>query len=274
MIGSNQRFLVALASLLLAVLPVFPAAAQSSDDVAAGRQAYAKAKSAAERDKAALDLGALLLARGNHGTAQMLGDSASDAGDVMDLTGMADLIEAEGLFRSVATGGGEQAARGGAGLIAALLAQGAGRDQDARNEIQRLRQRGPEAETVLCMAMQSLLPGDEAERPTVADLLNGRMQPLASGAPYLPSLKVAKPEVLTHQPPKFPSHESPVGGVVVAAVIDPQGHVAAPIVLDPGPGHMAPPVVAAIRGWTFRPALLDGKPVSLCYTLTMNFGHP
>jgi Gram-negative bacterial TonB protein C-terminal len=279
MAGIRQRTSI-FACVFLAVLAAVPAAAGGGDDVAAARQAYAKAGDAADRERAAMDLAVLLLARANHRTAQMAGDAASHAAEAVNPAAKSDLSEAEGLFRGVATGGGSRAEKGEAGLLAVLVTQGAGRDQDTKDEIQRLRQRDPLADSVLCLAMESLLPADKEAQSTVADMINERMQALAPGASYLlPSNRVSKPEALTHPAPE-PSarHERPTPGVaVVQVLIDPQGHVAAPLVLEPGSGQQAARTLTAFKNWTFRPGLLDGKPVSVCYKLTTTinvmYGH-
>ncbi len=43
------------------------------------------------------------------------------------------------------------------------------------------------------------------------------------------------------------------------------------LVLGPGPFSLADAAAKALRSWTYRPALLDGKPVPVCSHLVISF---
>ena len=61
------------------------------------------------------------------------------------------------------------------------------------------------------------------------------------------------------------------GHVLFQAVIDSEGHVADLLVLEPGPFTLTDAAAKTVRGWTFRPALLDDKPVPVCYQPGIGF---
>ncbi|HVT56798.1 MAG TPA: energy transducer TonB [Thermoanaerobaculia bacterium] len=61
------------------------------------------------------------------------------------------------------------------------------------------------------------------------------------------------------------------GVVIVEGVIDTHGCVADEKVLKGLPMGLDEATVAAVQGWVFEPATLDGKPVRVYYTLTINF---
>jgi TonB family protein len=62
------------------------------------------------------------------------------------------------------------------------------------------------------------------------------------------------------------------GALVVRVVVDAQGRVRSPEVIEklstPGLSYAA---LIALRGWKFEPATLDGKPIPVYYTLTVNY---
>jgi TonB family protein len=62
-----------------------------------------------------------------------------------------------------------------------------------------------------------------------------------------------------------------MGIVIVEAIIDEKGNVANARVLRGLPLGLDQAVLDAIRTWKFKPAALEGKPVKVYYTLTVNF---
>ncbi|MCB1008712.1 MAG: energy transducer TonB [Acidobacteria bacterium] len=61
------------------------------------------------------------------------------------------------------------------------------------------------------------------------------------------------------------------GVVIVQAIIDKQGNVTNVKVLKGLPMGLEEAAVDAIKQWKFRPATLNGKPVTVYYNLTVNF---
>ncbi len=75
--------------------------------------------------------------------------------------------------------------------------------------------------------------------------------------------------------PKYPEAMRQKGRevlVILALVIDQQGRVSNPTILkSDGAPTMVLAALEAVRRWQFEPALLDGKPVKVFYTLTINY---
>jgi TonB family protein len=61
------------------------------------------------------------------------------------------------------------------------------------------------------------------------------------------------------------------GVVIVEAVIDQQGCVTNAHVLKGLPAGLDRAAVRAVMNWVFEPATLEGSPVRVYYTLTVNF---
>lgn len=84
---------------------------------------------------------------------------------------------------------------------------------------------------------------------------------------------VERPKKISGKAPVYPDswRRNCLGGkAVIAAVIDEQGKVRTPAVLE-GSAPAAYTSMEALRSWRFRPAMLEGKPVRVFYTLTINF---
>ncbi len=81
-----------------------------------------------------------------------------------------------------------------------------------------------------------------------------------------------RPVIIHHHGPSYLS--SGEGGVVIVeAVIDQDGCTRQVKILR-GVGKEADAAaLEAVRQWVFRPATLEGKPVSVHYVLTVNFSH-
>jgi TonB family protein len=95
-----------------------------------------------------------------------------------------------------------------------------------------------------------------------------------SGSPYRVGGNVTRPEKIAGDPPQYTVEARMAGvqGVVILeAVIDEQGDVTEVRVLKGQPSGLDQSAVDAVRTWKFRPATLDGKPVPVYYTLTVNF---
>ena len=61
------------------------------------------------------------------------------------------------------------------------------------------------------------------------------------------------------------------GKVILEAVIDKQGKVQCPWILEDLPLGLGDAAVAAVEQWQFQPATLDGEPVNVEYTFTVGF---
>ena len=260
-----------------------PAPAQGRDDgLAVARRTYASAAAgSAERHEAALNLGILLLHSAtnhpphppaNHRTSTPAPDGAAPSTP----SARDELTEAETLFREVVAEGGHGADQGEGGLIATMLARGPSGAADANGELQRLQQSGRGTGPLLCVAMRDLQLVSRDRDATLAagDLLNDHVHAFLPAAPYVVSARVSRPRGLSTPMPKYPeearTHELS-GFVVFQAVIDREGKVADVLVLKPGPFSLTAPATKALRGWTYRPALLDGKPVPVCVQPAIRF---
>ncbi len=85
-------------------------------------------------------------------------------------------------------------------------------------------------------------------------------------------------QILTKQIPQIPTEalkDRPSGTMVIAIVVDPTGHVVKSSVIS-GAEVLRPYCLDAINQWTFRPFLLDGRPVFVQTTVTthMHFSTP
>jgi protein TonB len=101
---------------------------------------------------------------------------------------------------------------------------------------------------------------------------NGK-QPAAPEAP-LPvggDVKVAK--LISSVAPVYPilaKNQHVSGNVVIDALIDETGHVTTVKVIS-GPALLHQAAMAAVRQWKYQPASLDGKPVSMHLSVTLQF---
>jgi TonB family protein len=88
---------------------------------------------------------------------------------------------------------------------------------------------------------------------------------------------VTPPRAVHKTQPQYPPEAKQAGteGVVVLrTTIDERGVVVDVQVLRGAPDGLTEAAVEAVRQWRFEPALLDGKPVSVFYNLTINFRLP
>jgi protein TonB len=101
---------------------------------------------------------------------------------------------------------------------------------------------------------------------------NGK-QPVAPEVP-LPvggDVKVAK--LISSVAPVYPilaKNQHVSGNVLIDALIDETGHVTTMKVIS-GPALLHQAAMAAVRQWKYQPASLDGKPVSMHLTVTLQF---
>jgi protein TonB len=85
---------------------------------------------------------------------------------------------------------------------------------------------------------------------------------------------VVKPEVLARVEPVYTeiARRARIQGVVIVeTIIDPSGRVTDARVLKSLPMGLSESAVDAVRQWRFKPATLDGRAVSVYFTLTVKF---
>jgi TonB family protein len=97
----------------------------------------------------------------------------------------------------------------------------------------------------------------------------------AGGKPVKVAGDVKRPEALSTAAPVYPESakkDKVEGKVVVDCVIDEQGRLNDPkVATSSGNADLDQAALAAVSKWTFHPATLEGKPVAVTYTLTINF---
>ncbi|HEX7182596.1 MAG TPA: TonB family protein, partial [Thermoanaerobaculia bacterium] len=85
---------------------------------------------------------------------------------------------------------------------------------------------------------------------------------------------VKRPEMLSGAQPRYSETARRAriqGTVILEAVIDQKGRVTDLRVLKSLPMGLDQSALDAVREWRFRPATLEGRPVKVYYTLTVNF---
>lgn len=97
----------------------------------------------------------------------------------------------------------------------------------------------------------------------------------ADEAPLRVGGNVARPEKISAPPPAYtePARKARLQGVVIVeAIIDTQGNVADARILRGMPLGLDRAALDAVEKWKFKPATtLEGKPVKVYYTLTVDF---
>jgi TonB family protein len=98
--------------------------------------------------------------------------------------------------------------------------------------------------------------------------------PLPTGQPYRVEGNVTRPEKISGSPPVYTieARKARITGVVILeAIIDEQGNVTDVKVLQGLPMGLDQAALEAVKNWKFKPATLDGQPVKVYYTLTVNY---
>lgn len=98
-------------------------------------------------------------------------------------------------------------------------------------------------------------------------------QPAAPAAPVVVGGDVKQAKLISSMPPVYPAlaktqHVS--GDVTVDALIDANGRVTTMKILS-GPTLLHQAAMDALKQWKYRPAMLDGKPVSMHLSVTIQF---
>jgi protein TonB len=127
-------------------------------------------------------------------------------------------------------------------------------------------------------AEPTLEAGDEqlptGESPLSGALLEGgASQPAAPAVPVPVGGDVKPAHLISSVPPSYPAlarTQHVAGDVRIDALIDANGRVSAMKMVS-GPSLLHQAAMDALRQWKYQPALLDGKPVAMHLTVTIQF---
>ena len=106
-----------------------------------------------------------------------------------------------------------------------------------------------------------------------ASLVGGNKQPSAPAAALPVGGDVMQAKLISSVPPAYPmlaKNQHVSGNVLVDALIDANGHVTTMKVVS-GPTLLHQAAMEALKQWKYQPASLDGKPVPMHLTVTIQF---
>ena len=191
---------------------------------------------------------------------------------LLDAKGDADYAAAEAALRQAAALADGAVVR--SNLAAVLLKRG--RTDDAVAEARRSIAQGAEGPVekearVLVCRHRKAPPPPSAEPSPSAD-------PIHLGEPGKAPVQVSRPEILLRVNPYFPSGarngiapREKLASFIGEVVIDAEGCVTKERILRSTRPDFAKSALAALEKWVFHPAIYEGKPVAVYYTLTVNF---
>jgi TonB family protein len=137
------------------------------------------------------------------------------------------------------------------------------------------------------MSRPAAAKDDDAEAPTISSgntdsnaggldsglsTGNGK-QPAAPEVPLPVGGDVKPAQLISHASPIYPAlakNQHVSGNVLVDALIDANGRVTSMKVIS-GPTLLHQAAMDAVRQWKYQPATLDGKPVAMHLTVTVQF---
>jgi TonB family protein len=117
---------------------------------------------------------------------------------------------------------------------------------------------------------------DQAESgvdPLSSGLAGGNKQPSAPAEPLPVGGDVQQAKLISSVPPVYPAlakNQHVSGNVLIDALIDANGRVTTMKIVS-GPTLLHQAAMDALKQWKYRPALLDGKPVPMHLTVTIQF---
>jgi protein TonB len=125
------------------------------------------------------------------------------------------------------------------------------------------------------IALNEGQPGSDAEALN-GGLVDGGKQPSAPAAPLAVGGDVKQAKLINSVSPVYPAmaksqHIS--GNVLVDALIDANGKVTTMKVVS-GPALLHQAAMDALKQWKYQPAMLDGKPVPMHLSVTLQFRLP
>lgn len=146
------------------------------------------------------------------------------------------------------------------------------RDQEAAEILQSLRKQGMTDDEIRQQVLSGVLSEDsEEDRQRLLRLDPNR--PLRIQGEL--ESKISRPQILRSVKPGTPwearQHPGFNGTVILEAIIDTQGNVSDLRVLKEQPYGLTESAKESVKRWKFKPATLDGKPVTVYYVLTVNF---
>jgi TonB family protein len=106
-----------------------------------------------------------------------------------------------------------------------------------------------------------------------AGLVGGSNQPSAPAAPLPVGGDVKQAKLISSVPPVYPAlakNQRVSGNVLVDALIDANGRVTTMKIVS-GPTLLQQAAMDALKQWKYQPASLDGKPVAMHLTVTIQF---
>jgi protein TonB len=109
--------------------------------------------------------------------------------------------------------------------------------------------------------------------PLNSGIAGGSKQPSAPAAPLPVGGDVTQAKLISSVPPAYPAlakNQHVSGNVLIDALIDGNGHVTTMKVVS-GPTLLHQAAMDALKQWKYRPATLDGKPVPMHLTVTVQF---
>jgi len=87
------------------------------------------------------------------------------------------------------------------------------------------------------------------------------------------SLNFQPPQVLTTVEPSYPANTVAGGTVVLKVTVSASGEIKDVLVLQQAAGFTQQ-ALEAVRKWKFKPATLDGKPVTASIPVAFSFSQP
>jgi len=109
--------------------------------------------------------------------------------------------------------------------------------------------------------------------PLNSGIAGGNKQPSAPAAPIPVGGDVQQAKLISAVPPAYPAlakNQHVSGNVLIDALIDANGRVTTMKIVS-GPTLLQPAAMDALKQWKYRPATLDGKPVPMHLTVTVQF---
>jgi TonB family protein len=131
-------------------------------------------------------------------------------------------------------------------------------------------QNGSEADAGIALSNEEPEPSTEALN---AGLVGGNKQPSAPVAPLPVGGDVKQAKLISSVPPAYPTlakNQHVSGNVLIDALIDANGRVTTMKVVS-GPTLLHQAAMDALKQWKYHPASLDGKPVPMHLTVTIQF---